>query len=93
MEKNLEDSQVINLITEGEMDRIFKVVSTFFFHFQKRKFLLKMIQVNQFVYINNKDQPLEEDTTFISMIIATLIILVLFFLIHMEKKNLLSKQT
>jgi hypothetical protein len=49
MEKNLEDSQVINLITEGEMISIFKMVSTFFFHFQKRKFLLKMIQVNQFM--------------------------------------------
>jgi hypothetical protein len=47
MEKDLEDSQVINLITEGGMDSGFKVVSTFYFHFQKRKFLLKMIQVNQ----------------------------------------------
>jgi hypothetical protein len=93
MEKDLEDLQVINLITEGEIDSIFKVVSTFFFHFQKRKFLLKMIQVNQFMYINNVDQILEEEVTFISKIIATLIILVLVFLHPMEKMNLLSKQT
>jgi hypothetical protein len=47
MEKDLEDSQVINLITEGGKDSGFKMVSTFFFHFQKRKFLLKMMQVIQ----------------------------------------------
>jgi hypothetical protein len=47
MEKDLEDSQVINLITKVERDG-FQVVSTFFFHSQKRKFLLKMIQVIQF---------------------------------------------
>jgi hypothetical protein len=93
MEKNLEDSQVINLITKGGMDSIFKMVSTFFFHFQKRKFLLKMIQVNQLKLIQDMDQPLEEDTTFIYKIIATLSIMVLAFPVHMEKKNLLSKQT